>query len=197
MTSPKRCGATVRSTGKPCAQPIDAAAKRCRFHGGASPNAKAGAERRRGEMIAARAMETYGLPVEVSPVDGLLAEVHRTAGHIAWLEQRIRTLDETALVWGKTETVEKTATEFPGTDTTHSAVPHALLKLYRDERSHFVSACKTAIAAGIEERRVRLAESQGQLMVDVIRGILGDMNLSVDQQARVPDVVPRWLRLVS
>jgi len=191
------CGAKAKSTGQHCMRPVANGNLRCRHHGGATKQAKAGASRRKGEAIAAKAMETYGLPVEVSPVDGLLQEVCRTAGHIAWLEQRIRALDESEIAWGRTEQVEKAATEFPGIDTTSSAVPHALLKLYREERGHFVNACKTAIAAGIDERRVRLAESQGQLMVDVIRGILGDMNLSVDQQARVPDVVPRWLRLVS
>jgi len=193
-----KCGGKKHQGEGFCAKPAGwgtnhAGAGKCRLHGGST---KQGV--RRGQIeLAAKAMATYGSPVDIDPVEALLGEVHRTAGHVAWLQSRIEALTSDELIWGKTETVDKTATEYPGTDTTEQAVPHAWLKLYQQERSHLVSVCKTAIAAGIEARRVKLAEDQGSLMVEVIRGILGDLRLSVEQQALVADVVPRRLRMVA
>jgi hypothetical protein len=46
-------------------------------------------------------------------------------------------------------------------------------------------------------RRVRLAEQQGQLLSNAIRAILGDLNLTPDQQALVSTVVPNRLRELS
>jgi len=169
----------------------------CRYHGGSTKRSKDASNRKRAENVAAKAMATYGAPVDIDPVEALLGEVHRTAGHVAWLQSRIEELTNDQLIWSKTETVDKRSSEFPGIDTTESAVPHAWLKLYQQERSHLVSVCKTAIAAGIEARRVKLAEDQGSLMVEVIRGILGDLHLNVEQQALVADVVPRRLRMVA
>jgi isopropylmalate/homocitrate/citramalate synthase len=142
-------------------------------------------------------MATYGLPVEINPVDALLQEVHRTAGHVAWLAERVKEVEQDELVWSKTREVDKTATENPGIDTTEQAVPHAWLILYRTERKHLIDVCRTAIAAGIEERRVKLAEAQGAMLADVIRAILNDLHLSPEQQRMVGEVVPRHLRAVS
>lgn len=48
--------------------------------------------------------------------------------------------------------------------------------------------------AGVEERRVALMEEQGAQIAAVIRAILDDLDLTPEQQARVPVVVPRRLR---
>lgn len=142
-------------------------------------------------------MRTYGLPVDINPVDALLQEVHRTAGHVAWLAERVRELHDSEIIWGRTETVDRTAGEFPGVDTTESAVPHAWVKLYQSERAHLAAVCKAAISAGLDERRVRLAESQGAMLASVIRAILDDLSLTPEQQVLVPDVVPRHLRAIA
>ncbi|MET1085727.1 MAG: hypothetical protein ABWY04_01180 [Arthrobacter sp.] len=54
-----------------------------------------------------------------------------------------------------------------------------------------------ALKAGIEERNVKLAESQGLLVADVIRRILGALELTPEQQQLVPEVVPRELRTLA
>ena len=58
-----------------------------------------------------------------------------------------------------------------------------------------VTYSATAIKAGIEERRVKLAESQGQLLVAVIRGVLQE--LGVLDRPEVPGIVRRQLTLVA
>lgn len=149
------------------------------------------------EAAAARAVVTYGLPIDVSPTEALLDEVRYTAGHVVWLRERVRETEAADLVWGMTEEVEKHATEFGGTDTTYAATPSIWLELYYRERKHLVDVTKAAITAGIEERRVKLAEHQGALVAQVIRAILTDLGLTPEQESRVPEVVPRHLRALA
>ena len=54
-------------------------------------------------------------------------------------------------------------------------------KLYDKQRRHFVVVCSRAIAAGVAERQVQLAESQGLLMAKMLRGVL--TRLGVDMEA--------------
>lgn len=164
------------------------------MHGGASPAAVAKAKRIAEERNARKAVETYGLKLDIDPVTALLDEVQWTAGHVAWLRTKVQELEEATLVWGETERVDKGATEFTGQDITEAAAPNIWLQLYQKERSHLVNVCKAAISAGIEERRVRLAERQGDVIVSVLQKIFGDLNLTEEQLALVPQIVPIRLR---
>lgn len=146
------------------------------------------------EEAARAAVVTYGLPRDISPTDALLEEVRYTAGHVAWLRERVAELEQHELVWGVTERVEKHATEFGGTDTTEAAKPNVWLELYMRERKHLVEVTKAAISVGIEERRVRLAEAQGALLNEVLRRIFARLTLSREQSALLPVVVPEELR---
>lgn len=146
---------------------------------------------------ARRAVATYGLAREIDPAVALLEEVHRTAGHVAWLNEKVQEIQADDLVWGVTEEVDKGAGEFTGVDTTKAAKPNVWLVLYQQERKHLTDVCKAALAAGIAERQVRLAEQQGALIVGVIQRILDDLALTAEQRARVPEVVPRHLRSVD
>lgn len=191
-----QCGAKTRKD-TPCPNSPRKGATRCRMHGGSAPQVQAAVERKRQEDVARKAVETYGLKADVDPITALLDEVQWTAGHVAWLRDRVREIEQKALVWGVTETVSKMATEFPGVDVTEGAAPNIWLTLYQKERAHLVAVCKAAISAGIEERRVRLAERQGDLIALVLQRILGDLDLSDEQRARVPEVAARRLREMS
>ncbi|MER5420347.1 hypothetical protein [Streptosporangium roseum] len=113
---------------------------------------------------------------------------------MAWLAEVVGAMERDDLVWGVVEEVEKTATEFTGTDVTRKSAPHVWLSLYQAERKHLTDVCKAAIAAGIAERQVRLAEQQGAIVVDVIRRILDRLDLTQAQSALIPSVVPEELR---
>ncbi len=205
--------------GEPCKNGPLPGQRVCRMHGGRSPQAKAAGERRVQEQAAAAAVATLGIPVDVSPTDALLEEVRWTAGHVQWLRRRVQELHEEpthqaftldgrpvgtanpsgrdALVWGTTKVVDKGSGEHPGTDTTQEARPSIWYDLYERERKHLVAVCQAAIKAGVEERRVRLAEQQGELVGNVIKAILADLGLTPEQQAQVSKVVPRHLRLFA
>jgi hypothetical protein len=158
-----------------------------------APQTRAAAERRLAERDALLALETFGLPRSVAPQDALLEEVHRTAGAVEWLGAVVAGLERDEVVWGLTRVKDG------GDDhgSTHEAGVNVWVKLWMEQRGHLVKVCAAAIAAGIEERRVRLAEGQGQLLATVIRNVLGDLALTAEQQALVATVVPRHLHAVA
>lgn len=196
-----------RKDGSDCEGPAVTGSDKCRMHLG----------RKAGEVIAeskARAMvQTYGLRRDVSPTEALLEEVQWTAGHVAWLRERVQEIESQhlpeappdgdddeqvkhvghPLVWGVTK--EKIGGDDYGT--TSEAVPNIWLRLYQDERTHLAKICADAIRCGIEERRVRLAEKQGELVFQVIRKILDDLGLTPEQEDRVAEVVPFRLRALA
>lgn len=190
-----KCTSKSKRTGKRCKRDPAIGLDKCAIHCGLSKAQRDEiAARFLAEQKARKAVETYGLPRDISPTDALLEEVRYSAGHVAWLRAKVAELEAADLVWGMTEQVDKGATEFAGVDTTHAATVNVWLDLYFRERKHLLDLTKTAISVGIEERRVRLAEAQGALMNDVIRRILARLSLSADQSALLPVVVPEELR---
>lgn len=161
------CTSHKRSTGEPCKKSARIGQDVCNHHGGNSPQAKAAAERRIAEERAKAAVKTYGLKIETTATEALLEEVKWTAGHVQWLREKVQEFEAKALVWGQTRK------KIGGDDWGHTeeAKPNAFLALYQSERTHLVKVCAEAIRAGIEERRVRLAEQQGELIATVIRDI--------------------------
>lgn len=210
----EQCGQThVRCTshkkdGNPCNQPPMNGQRVCRKHGGKAPQNLAAAERRISEQKARAAVEKLNLRREIHPNDALLEEVYRSAGVVAWLDVVVRQLDADAMVWGVTQEVEKGSGEHPGTDTTYAAQRNAWVVFWQDERKHLVVTSKAALDAGIDERRVRLAESQGAMVADVMKRI-GEAILAALLSAGMPErfagvfrdslreVAPRELRALA
>lgn len=124
-----RCTAHNRS-GKPCGHVPESDQTVCRLHGGRAPQAIAKAEERRRLAEAGAQVMTLGLSIETTPDQALLDELYRTAGEVAWLDSKVRELDEENLVWGVTDEVDKASGEFPGVDTTRSAKPNVWYVLW-------------------------------------------------------------------
>lgn len=172
-----RCTAKT-SRGTPCKRsPINGGTV-CATHGGRAPQVKAAAERRLQEAAAREAAERVGVLVVVSPQQALLDEVHRAAGMVAFYGARVAEAAERGhkgLVYGETKReagVDKNAE----TDlVTLEARPSIWLVLWGEERDRLARVSAVAIKAGIEERRVQLAEQQGQVLASVIRGVLDAM----------------------
>ncbi len=178
---PGKCNAprtTAGHKGKRCRQPAGWGVKGmnrgpCKKHGGATDSVR----QHHQKAMALEAVVTYGLPRKVDPHTALLQEVWRTAGHVTWLASIIHTSDSNALVWGPTEEQMQTQKQRRGAASmphgsfdveTHSgtiqAAPSVWLQMYQKERRHLVDVCKTAIACGIAERQVRLAETYFTIM---------------------------------
>lgn len=140
---------------------------RCKFHGGSTPNHRTQA---RSQEIAQR-LAASGTPMVVDPGAALLSEVHRTAGHIAWLRGEIERQPNISTVESRT-----------------------FLKHYRQEREHLVRVSKAAIDSGAAEREVRLAEDKGRAIAGMILTVLRGLSLSSDQLSQARRVAALELR---
>lgn len=182
------CGAWKRHEKIECQRPAGwntdhAGWGKCSLHGGNTPTLRTSAGKWVGGEIIHRMTTAYGYgaPADVTPVDALLGEVQRGAGHVAWLGERI----------GIMELFE------PGEDGKPKVLTpsqHELIDLYHKERQQLVKTAKMALDAGVNERRVRLAEMQGTLMLQAINTVLDGLQLTVDQRRLVPTIVPAALR---
>lgn len=201
---PKACGAKTRK-GTPCEQPAGFGTQhpgvgRCRFHGGASPQAELSGQ----VFLARREAAVMGVPLDIEPHNAILECIRIAAGEVQYASDRIAELEpEQAVVpmtstltrpldLGKEgesilDTVQEIKVEQPAL--------HIWIVARRQAMDRLVQYSAVAIKAGIEERRVKLAESQGQLLVQVIRGVLQE--LGVLNRPEVPAIVRRQLTLVA
>ena len=128
-------------------------------------------------------MVFYGTPIDTNPIEALLDEVRRTAGHVAWLGKLIGSyqLDLSGLE--------------PGDDLPEMPPNVAgWVTVYMSERMQLVRVAKATLDAGVNERLVQIAEHQGSRMADAVEQILDRLQLSEQQRALVPQVVPDILR---
>ena len=195
-----RCVAKARTSGEQCKRVAIEGGTVCRSHGGAAPNVKAAAARRVAEARAAEEMRLLAAPVDISPGDALIELVQWTAGEVRYWRAEVSLLaeaDPDALTWGRTRHEDGIGPEGPIDKTTTEAVPHVAYRMLTDAQDRLARYAAAALRAGVEERRVRLAEDQGALVAQVIRAILDDLHLTADQASRVPEVVPHHLRLLA
>lgn len=196
----KTCGATTRAGGK-CGLAAGAGTDhvgigRCARHGGNTRNHKIAARKE----LARQAVATYGLAREIDPATALLEEVHRTAGHVAWLGQVVAALDKDELVWGLAEETDRPPSESSpagGIETKRKAAPSVWVELYQAERAHLAKVAKAAIDAGVNERVVGVFERVGATYVALLNRVFDRLELSEQQRALVPEVVTAELRAIA
>lgn len=161
----------------------------CGHHGGLSPQALEAAEKRRAEQLAREAVARHHLDDDIDPGTALLEEVRRCSGAVKWLRTRIHGLAPTDLVWGVKST--KLVEGGHGDDdsgmsiltTEEAAGVNLWWQLYQQERKHLVAVCKAALDAGVQERQVRLAEQQGELLAQGLQWLLRELGHDGDEQA--------------
>jgi hypothetical protein len=166
----------------------------CRFHGGNTANSRKAGQKifreKKARELGERLAVTLGHPIDISPHDLVLDQIRRSAGHMAWYLSRIQALGAEDLVRG-IRGVQKTIKEGfqAGETTVTDAGPeiNALVDLYNRERKFGTDLAAKAITAGIEERRVRLAESQGTLLQGGLEWLVAqaktDARLALDDAA--------------
>lgn len=178
----------------------------CWFHGAGRANVRETGRRRLALAEATKLMQTYGRPIVTDPAQALLDEIARTAGHVAWLGARVAALQPEQLVDGvaQTTTVEPAAAE--DADSRPSRVEvvrrvgvNVFVQLYMAERKHLAQVAEAALKCGIEDRRVRLAESQGAVIVNLLRRVLDaeELGLTADQKRLGRQLAAGQLRALS
>jgi hypothetical protein len=187
MDKDGQCTGKSKRSGKRCKRGATPGLDKCYIHAGVS----------RASQTVTRAVATYGLPRDVTPGAALLEEVRISAGHVEWLRGKVAELEPDSLTWGVSEVATKQATEFTGTDTTERAALNVWLEAYHRERRYLLDVCKAALAAGCEERLVRVAEAYGTQLAGAIMNILGRLALTEPQRVIAGQVVPETLRALA
>lgn len=176
----------------------------CKWHGGNTESGKKHAARTAGraymEQHKADLLRFGGDKdlVAVSPEEALLEEVRRSVAMVRFLEVAIgkwqfdANPEPDAGLGGLPTLVDET---IKGNATFTDE--REWLLLYRQEREHAVKVARMAIDAGIAHRLVTIAEDQGRTLALAIRQVLDALNLTPDQLAMVPRVVPPILRAVT
>jgi hypothetical protein len=176
---------------------------RCKYHGGSTPGHVLNAQK----LMLEKAVQTYGLPVVgITPEEALLGELERTAGAVRWIGDRIAQMEPEALVWGRhqakqlglrrmaDEHEELVAAMGPDLyEITLQAGISAWLELYLRERAHLTKIAAVAIKAGLEERKISLAERQGAQLRTVLAAVFSELQLTDAQMRRVPEVMANVL----
>jgi len=146
--------------------------------------------------IAQRANPLAGEPMDIGPAEALLWRVRVLSGEVARLDELIGSLEAEELVWGKLTEEENDSGEFPGKKTVKGARMSVWLTLREQRERALHSACEAALRANIEERLVRLAETQGAVMHKVILAALADFGIRSDDP-RIPLVLPGRIRQLT
>lgn len=186
------------NAGHPCKKPCRPG-EVCTSHGGRARQVRTAAARRAEAAQADVALRrglaaAYGDQVpDVDPGEAMLRAVSWKYAEVTALRVKVAELDDTERVWGTTRVKEG------GDDrgTTQEAKPHIWWTMLRSAEEQLVKFAAAARAAGCDERRVRLAEAQGDLVAGVIRRILDDLALTPAQIELVPVVVPQHLRAIA
>jgi len=206
-----RCIAKVKNPNNPrhgqqCAHVPTVGATVCRYHGGAAPQVIKAGKARRAKEDAAKKLAKLGQPIEgLDPTDVLLGLVWEAAGNVAFLRRKVQQLQQgwVGRVYSETLPDAKGDDDDPGepgdgiVGPTHlgDGGAHIYLQLYAEWCEKLAKFSKMAIEAGIVERQVRIAEQQAELMAQVIRGVLRDLNIPSSPQ--VLAIVGRHLALAA
>lgn len=175
----KICG-TIKKNGVPCQQAAGLGTDhlgwgKCKFHGGTSRSLTIAANRE----AATEAVKVLGLSVKIDPSRALLEELWRTAGTVEWLRNKIDEFGDDLLYL-----------------TEHGFKPRAFVDVYQAERRHLAKVASMALAAGVAERQVKIAEEQGALVALAIKAILADLGLTEEQASQAPAIVRRHLSAI-
>jgi len=190
------CGARKKD-GEPCRAAPIRGGTRCRRHGGASPQALRAAQRRNTEAELKEWIVNLGEPEPIDPGEALLKLIAMKHGEVLWLREKVKELPEDGLSWGIAQHEVGLGPEGPIDKETRKAQPHVLWTLLRQAEDQLAAYAAKALTAGIEERRVRLAEQQGTLVATAIRRILDRLQLTPTQLSMVSTIVPEELRTLA
>lgn len=181
-TGTTACKAHLSGSGKtlPCSRPPIKGGFVCRTHGGALVKTQIAAAERLALMSAqgeiADLMRECDIP-EQHPIDGLLEVVRVSGSMMRLLTIKVGELAEDpeikeVLVESKDGSLstKRVAGDdaFWGLNAQGEATPSIYVQLLRIWTERYERACKTALEAGIEERRIRLAEDTSETFFNAL-----------------------------
>lgn len=186
------CSKRVKGGGSECHGSRIAGLDKCRMHAGQrSEVAKA-------KGVAVSAWTALSGQVSVSATEAVLGMLQMSWLRVHLYAQLLQQQVDAAGADGPGGLVGETTGASPGIGlyATGEAI-RGLAQLEAQERDRCVKFAKTAHDMGIAEQQISIAEQQGTLFADAFFRILDALDLSVEQQAKAVEVMPRELRAIE
>ncbi len=169
LAKPK-CEATTRAGGK-CGRPAGwgtdhVGRGRCKLHGGSTPaHKKAVAKQDAAELV-----RVYGMPVETTHQEAAEQELWRAQGIVTWLSREVSRLEADA-AYGPVG---------GGQWSDPRQEPHVWINQLGAERDRLARVIRLCHDLGMDERHVRLAEQQGMQIAGILRVLVTELGLALD-----------------
>jgi hypothetical protein len=197
MDDSRRCHGTSKQSGERCKRPAIIGGTVCKIHGGGSPAVRAAADRRAQEHEARRQLATLGQPEAVDPAEALLHLIAWKYGEVKWLRARVQDVPEDELTWGMAQSDFGRGPEGPIDKVTEKASPSVWWALLREAEDQLADYAARALRAGIEERRVKIAEQQGLMVHAVMMAVFHRLGLTPEQWSLAKVAAPEELRRLA
>lgn len=128
----------------------------------------------------------FGRATSKDPHTMLLEEIGRTASIVEWLEDKLKTLSEEGV---PDDVILQQYSKVAGFK------PSVWMELLQNERKHLVSTCVAAIKAGVAERKVQIAETQGRMIAAMMMAFMHDPELGLTpvQMIAAPKLIRKHL----
>jgi hypothetical protein len=136
----------------------------CKYHGGNVPNHIKKAVKEKAVLM--------GAPIDINPLDALIWCIKLTAGEVAFCTQQLEILDQEE--WLEHTMIGKQV--------------HVWAKERQKAIDRLAKFSKDALALGIADRAVRLAEQYGSSLARYTKGLLDDLELTDEQIKRAQRV---------
>jgi hypothetical protein len=178
----------------------------CKNHGGSTPSVSPKYESAMMVAIAMKDVARLGSAPNADPEQALLDLVSQAAGLVSWYGTEVERLAELegVALWRSPNDIgyEHGDSLFgPEIDVDKDGTEHVvgeklrgMVVLWNEERDRLAKYAKLALAAGIEKRRVEMAEQQGEQMVIVIQNVLVQLGMSPEDLSKARTLAASELR---
>ncbi len=177
-----KCG-VKKKNGEPCSAAAGSGTNHvgygaCKYHGGNTLNANRNATL---EKVKDQ-VEALGLEYEIDPGQALLNLVWQVAGDLEYYKGKVNELQEQYQI------------ELGANGSSKLSV-HPYTELYHQAQNRLAQISKLALQAGIEERRVRIAERDASIIYQAIHVALQSLGVGVEDIAKFRSIFNQQISL--
>lgn len=186
-----QCSAASKASGRRCKNKAIPGGTVCRHHGGAAKRVKAKA------AVRAEVMSWGLADIAEDPGEVLLRLVTQSAARCARYAAELEQLVEESPSLREALIAENWSATEKGDLYKTGEYVRGLAQLEAQERDRCANFAAKAVAAGLAERAVRIAERQGALLVEMVQAALREVELTPDQVTSLKAALARQARQLS
>lgn len=183
-----RCKAISKARKEQCKNWAIKGGEVCRIHGGGAPAVKAKA------AIRAEVLEWGLTDKTIDPGEQLLRLVTQSAARAEMYARELKAMVDESPSLREALVAEQWAATEDGELYKRGEYIRGLFRIEAEERDRLANFAAKAVAAGLAERTVRVAERQGELMVEMVQAALTEVDLSPEQASAFKAALARHAR---